>query len=651
MTSRTSPVWPPPAHSVLPEPLLSHLHALVLPRNRTVHVGPPTDRDLTGRPTWHRTLRAQLREAAADGSNLRRDLAAHLSPYQLWGETENDRVDSAVRKLVSHMCLFVERPEVPRGDDENELWLREWSRQTPREDWRAMPPVTGVDLLPLRLAMADLDAVQEVLGASGGARLRSFVTHERWPTDKRCLTLDTERLAVAFPELDPVELQDAVGRALCRRHVIGLLDRQDLTELGLEPVDDHPCGFDTAYRESNVELVDLCRAITGRDGTDRVVLEWTRHQWLSWGEDEDLMFFVPELPGLRASLDDPWNVKAGEVMAQIDKILSHNPERAAELKQYRYRPALDELFDTWRYPEHFHVDAAMSLDNALRQLAHQDLLPELSEVLDRIVARSHDDESARRALGGAIDGVVVADGPDGCYRSLAVALRERVHELSAGLRAWPPASPLFEFPRCQRTSSFSDDGVDARAREALVERHDTMVTEFLAGTTGWDHLVLYGDLGEDVGVVGSVVVGDEPAFSTMRSTSGAVVETTCVIMVLARVGGEVGVEAVYPELPLDPELRAAYPALCQFFATAFHRGSAAPVRSVARVMRELREPAWSAVRDELDLLLHEDDEVELRRVVEHCGSYIVPQQTRHWVRCLRRRFDEFDWRPDRDGPL
>lgn len=641
------PTWPPPPASELPEPLLSHVHACSLALSSFLHLASPRDRELSDRPAWHRTLRAQVREAADPSSTLHRDLADHLRPYAMYSDCDVKRVDSVLRGVVGEMALSQRSWSVdastPAAD---RRWLECWSADQPEEDWRALPTATADDLLELRLHMADLDAIEQVLQEAGGARLRTFAEHERgW--DGEGVVMDLGRLAAAYPGHDPKSVSRLLGLALTRRHVVGLLDRDDVVALGLEPAG-HVCGFDASLVELDHSLACFQQALTGRDDPERRMIEWARHHRVQLGQDEDLMFFVEHLPGLRASLDDPWNVKTGEVTAQIDRIMQLNPRRAPELKQYRYRPALHELFDAWRMPEYFHADLAMSLDNTARQLAQQGLLPELTDSLDEVVNRSHDDDSARLALGDALEGIVVADGPDGCYRSLAVALRDRLrHMRDSGV--WPPASSLLESPRCQRTSTFVDDATAVRVREALVDLHEDQVGSFLSGATGSDRLALYADLSEVLGVLGSVIIGDEPAISTFHASTDGVLVTTCAVMVMARRDGEVGVVAAYPEVPLDPVVRATYPALSQFFTTTFHQRSVSSVHDVARLMRELRNPAWTAARDELTLLLHVDDEVELRRIVENCGSYLLPAHTRHWVQCLLWRFDVFDWQPDRDG--
>ena len=319
-TTPTRPVWPPPAGSALPEPLLSHVHAIALTRLHTTYIGPGSDRDLTGRPRWHRTLRAQLRDAVEPTSTVRRDLARHLRAYDVWGQDDDERVDGVLRSVVSELCLFERRPDVPWEDDRaTATWMQQWADQTPWEDWTRLPQTTALDLLAVRLEMTDLDAIAEVLRADPDAALRSFVGHDHWPTDRSCLSIDRHRVAAAFPACDADELCHLVARALGRRHVVGLLERDELARLGLTPID-HPCGFDTAYRDSNTELADLRRALTGSESHETIVVEWARHRWLSWGEDQDLMFFESELPGLRASLDDPANVKVDEVRWQIEKI-------------------------------------------------------------------------------------------------------------------------------------------------------------------------------------------------------------------------------------------------------------------------------------------------------------------------------------------
>ena len=175
------------------------------------------------------------------------------SPGTCAGTTSGVRTTTSastefLRSVISELCLFERRPDVPWGDDRaTAKWIRQWADETPREDWTRLPQTTALDLLAVRLEMTDLDAIAEVLRADADAALRSFVGHDHWPTDRSCLSIDRERVAAAFPTCDADELCLLVARALGRRHAIGLLGRDGLARLGLASVD-HPCGFDTAFR-------------------------------------------------------------------------------------------------------------------------------------------------------------------------------------------------------------------------------------------------------------------------------------------------------------------------------------------------------------------------------------------------------------------
>lgn len=316
--------------------------------------------------------------------------------------------------------------------------------------------------------------------------------------------------------------------------------------------------------------------------------------------------------------------------------------------EYTPKPAYD-LFSPWHGPEHHHVDAAVTLDRALHEIVELGHVDALLTQLDEVVAAAHDDDSALAAFGGWLDQADVLDGPDGDYVGLAHAVRDRVAAVASGTEQVPGDIPMFECKVDGRTSEFEDQESMARAIEVLVEANRERVEEFEAGATGWDHLALYGDIGT---LIGRVTAGRQLEHTTFPQSAGVQTPASHAVVVLARdEDGDIHLSTAYPEHVLDETVRATYPDLCQFFTLTYHRHRSIPVNDNRWTMKELRNPAWTAVRDQLELLLHIDDDVELRRSVEHLGSYLVPHNVRHWVDRLRWRFDAFDWQPDRDYVL
>lgn len=311
---------------------------------------------------------------------------------------------------------------------------------------------------------------------------------------------------------------------------------------------------------------------------------------------------------------------------------------------------MHDLFGPWHGPEHHQVDPAVSLDRSLREIDELGHLDALLVQFDEVIAASHDDHSALRAFGGWLDQADVLDGPDENYLGLAHALRDRVRRVAEGVESLPSDLPLFESKVNGRSSEFQDHSSFAYAQAVLVEANSEAVEAFLQNRTGWDHIALYGDVGTEIG---RVTAGERLEHTTFPQSHGVHTPTSHAVVVLGRAddGNGTYLATAYPELPLDETVRSTHPNLCQFFTVTYHQHRSIPVNDVRWTMKELRNPAWSAVRDELSLLLHVDDDHELRRIVEHCGSYLVPHNVRHWVDRLRWRFDAFDWQPDRHEVL
>lgn len=556
---------------------------------------------------------------------------------------------SLLLDLIHRAGLIAHEPEPVAYDTAGRgaIWVRRWAELHPVPDPPSEKDWTSRDLLDLRLGVADLEAVREVLETAPGGRLTPFGSRRPYEDDD-CwgLTLDLETLAARFPDLDPLTLTHLVERALIKRHVFGLLDRPSIEELGLAPAD-HPCGIDICSSECNISLENLGEVLTGSPVHTPMVLEWARHDCLDWGEDEDLFFRLDHLPGLRAALDDPDAVKADTAEYFLDRVAEANLERhGAEVGAYRYRPAVDELFDVWRRPPHLVVDPATALDGMVSRLAHQGVLGELTTSLEQILAASPDDESTYRYLAEAAAGATCREGPDGAYRAVVTAIRDRVVEIAAPDGPRPSPYTATAVPLPDRESSFTDDATRARVTDVLVRRFEREIDDFVGGGTGWDHLALYADLADELGPLGTVT--DLSAVGIGSRVEPPAAPTTCAVLVVRRTDGpDLALTACYPELALDPRVRQAYPHVTQFLTITYNQERSAPASAIAQTMRELRNPAWSSVREELTLLLHVEDDNEIRRVVRHCGSFLVPHQVRHWIDRLRWRFDAFDWQPDR----
>lgn len=312
--------------------------------------------------------------------------------------------------------------------------------------------------------------------------------------------------------------------------------------------------------------------------------------------------------------------------------------------------ALADLFGPWHGPEQHEADPALAMDRALSEIIAWGGLGELRTQVAHVLETAKDSDDVIDLLAYEVGQADFVDGPYEDWLGLLHAIDRRLAEVAKDPAVLPTDIPGHEPKRNARTSEFADGASVARAQDALVAANREAVEAFLRNATGWDHIALYGDVGTEIG---RVTAGGQLEHTTFPQSWGVHTPTSHAVVVLGRAdhGDGTYLDTAYPELPLDETVRSTYPNLCQFFTLTYHQHRSIPVNDVRWTMTELRNPAWSAVRDELSLLLHVDDDLELRRIVEHCGSYLVPHNVRHWVDRLRWRFDAFDWHPDRHGVL
>ena len=167
--------------------------------------------------------------------------------------------------------------------------------------------------------MGELDAIAEVVGAARGGRLGAFTKAQvgSAATERTALVLDLARLGTAYPHLDPERLALHVEMALWKRHLFGVLVRADIETLGLVPAD-HPCGIDVNASSARDDLSRGGWALTGRDVSSTLILEWGRHEFFDFGEDEDLLFFTQDRRALEAAMADPLCVKADYIDGLVE---------------------------------------------------------------------------------------------------------------------------------------------------------------------------------------------------------------------------------------------------------------------------------------------------------------------------------------------
>lgn len=298
------------------------------------------------------------------------------------------------------------------------------------------------------------------------------------------------------------------------------------------------------------------------------------------------------------------------------------------------------------------VDLAFLVDRALRETISFGELDQLILDLDHFVATTVDDEDAAKRLAGDTQDLDHPDGPAGAWRQLVVTIRARAKEVRADPSRLPPAPARDDGLTPPRSSAFTDPQLEQRAAEAIRDLYQDEIAELRNKRAGWAAMTFNADLSDSVGLTGEVVIGPESSGGSIAAPAGSSIAVTGATATFwwDRFEREIRRSSCFPDVVLDPHVRAAYPALRHFFGNAF---GPVPRRrhpaAVVGLMRDLKNPAFTQVRDELDRLLDIEDDTHLRWVIEQCGSYALPCVVRDWVERLRWRFDAFDWQPDAKG--
>ncbi len=329
------PLWPPPPGSSLPEPLASSIAAYGLARIHTSGLWRPFGYHHFLEPSarWPDVLHRQLIRAARDQDDLRQKLLEHLLMMGVSGSGTvstlsegTEPTSTTASRVLLNLIVATSRTSGsgpglgPSQELSDEEWLARWAALQDAPDDDGEDP-TRSDLLGLRLAMGELDAIADVVRAAGGGSLRRFLPHlaRAGATQDEALELDLARLAAAYPRFAPDELVRRTEFALWKRDLFGCLTRSDITSLGLAPAE-HPCGIDLNASGTSDFLAATGRVLTGRDVAVPMVVEWGRHEFFDWGEDEEVLFFSWDRPALEAAVADPLCVKRKEVEGHLERL-------------------------------------------------------------------------------------------------------------------------------------------------------------------------------------------------------------------------------------------------------------------------------------------------------------------------------------------
>lgn len=247
--------------------------------------------------------------------------------------------------------------------------------------------------------------------------------------------------------------------------------------------------------------------------------------------------------------------------------------------------------------------------------------------LRELTAAADDPEAALAAVLGPL-----LDDPDGPPDGVPwTELLDQLEALVELARTAPGTltvlAPDDEVARPLRTSRFHPEpGVQDVAARAVAAAHGEEIQRWAADSRGAWRWHGYADTGRPVGVVTDLRTGRET-------------EVTGAALVLEhRAGGTPRAVTVWPEVPLDAELRARYPDLASALGSWLAAAGESAWTGQQLLVRSTVGPARAAVREQLDRLLadHPDD-AGLAAAVEAMGTHVRTGAVRPWLEMIRNR--------------
>ncbi|MFP5336830.1 MAG: RNase A-like domain-containing protein, partial [Actinomycetes bacterium] len=184
----------------------------------------------------------------------------------------------------------------------------------------------------------------------------------------------------------------------------------------------------------------------------------------------------------------------------------------------------------------------------------------------------------------------------------------------------------------RRFSRFTDKETANGACTMVLRAHEPAVRRWVADRGGWWRQHYTADLGRPVGT-----------FADHESGFAGEVTGAAVVMRIDNESGQPFIFDAWPEHPLDPAPREAFPDLVHVFGGYFSGVPGPPFVAQQNLHVSLADPARSRVRRQLDALLELDDDA-LRRALVALGSHVLPVAHRRWVELMRWRLDAYPWR-------
>lgn len=205
--------------------------------------------------------------------------------------------------------------------------------------------------------------------------------------------------------------------------------------------------------------------------------------------------------------------------------------------------------------------------------------------------------------------------------------------------------------RHTRQSRYLRDGMADRLVELVTQKHAEEIDAWIAGThwQGWNRVHLSANLSdhvEELGGPGATAIGESaPLVDGQLDVERAEpVVHGVVVLNHGAVSGAYEAYEAHPEIQLDMALRQTYPDLCHWFGGFQSMHGTYPSVETYAANRSTSDPARSKVRDQLTLLLMQDD-AAIHDVLVATGSYTAPSGplARHWVDRQLWRLDAWDW--------
>jgi hypothetical protein len=288
------------------------------------------------------------------------------------------------------------------------------------------------------------------------------------------------------------------------------------------------------------------------------------------------------------------------------------------------------------------VDPGHRLDSLARSALSTGALGLIAGDLQRLLKASPDEHTAEENLMPWLSQTGVPDGPT--YREFLKGILARVRQALDDPASIPDPGPEERTKTIPRMTWYLTKENGDRVATDVLRAHERQLRAWAEDPGGWWRQQYYvPDLGYQTGAF----------LSCMGQEYGDPVFGATVVMRRDHETGQPFIMHTYPEITMATDVRQELPDLCHLFGGYFGLGcndEGGPLTTQHNFQSSTKEPARGRVRQQLDVLLTQEDDDALRLAVEHLGGYMAPVAMRAWIQRLRWRMDAFDWSRDQTGP-